>query len=111
MKIIAVDASKCTGCRTCEVVCSLAHNRGQINPRRSRIRVYRDDVEGILAPVVASETSVEYRNMIPPQWQERGKAGDIYALQVLFSMSEEDCDLCGICSQWCVTSALQVKEV
>ncbi len=38
MKIIAVNPDKCTGCRLCELVCSLK-NTGEFNPTRSRIQV------------------------------------------------------------------------
>jgi len=44
-RVIAVDYDKCTGCRTCETVCS-AKNCGEINPVRSRIRVVRLETEG-----------------------------------------------------------------
>lgn len=49
-KIIAVDYDKCTGCRTCEIVCSLQHN-GEINPSRSRIKVVRWDDQGEAIPM------------------------------------------------------------
>ena len=38
MKILAVNPSKCTGCRLCELACSL-RNAGEFNPSRSRLRV------------------------------------------------------------------------
>ena len=44
-KVLAVDYDKCTGCRTCEIVCSLQHN-GEISPLKSRIRVVRWDDRG-----------------------------------------------------------------
>ena len=37
-KVLVVDFEKCTGCRLCEVVCSLFHT-GTINPSRSRIKI------------------------------------------------------------------------
>ena len=44
---IAIDTSKCTGCRMCEVACSLKHVE-ECNPERSRIRVIRTEEEGQL---------------------------------------------------------------
>jgi len=110
LKTLSVDASLCTGCRTCEVVCSLTHNQGRINPRRSRIRVYRDEVEGRFTPIVAADAAVEYENMVPPDWPGEGRTESIYPLEILFTDPEPRCNLCGICSQWCVTMALQMRE-
>jgi carbon-monoxide dehydrogenase iron sulfur subunit len=39
-KMIIVDAAKCTGCRTCEQVCS-AKKEGVVNPMKARIRICR----------------------------------------------------------------------
>jgi carbon-monoxide dehydrogenase iron sulfur subunit len=38
MKIITVNPDKCTGCRLCELACSLK-NTDEFNPARARIRV------------------------------------------------------------------------
>ncbi len=38
MKAISVDLEKCTGCRTCEVVCSIEHTDA-VWPERSGIRI------------------------------------------------------------------------
>jgi benzoyl-CoA reductase subunit BamC len=42
MPRIKVDHEKCTGCRHCEIACSLNHVVNTANPRRSRIRVMKD---------------------------------------------------------------------
>jgi Fe-S-cluster-containing hydrogenase component 2 len=44
-RVIAIDYDKCTGCRICELACSVKHN-GQVNPSKSRIRVVRIETEG-----------------------------------------------------------------
>jgi len=36
---IKIDYTKCTGCRLCQVACSLQHT-GAVNPQRSRVRVF-----------------------------------------------------------------------
>ena len=38
MKIVTVNPDKCTGCRSCELACSLK-NTGEFNPVRARIQV------------------------------------------------------------------------
>ena len=41
---IAVNHSKCTGCRLCEIACSLFHLE-IINPEKSAIRIQKDDLD------------------------------------------------------------------
>ena len=105
---IQIDAEKCTGCRTCEVICSLTHAKGRIEPRHARVRVYRDEVEGIFTPIIAGpRTAIEYIN--EPKFLLRDKQGDINLLVSLFGEPSRRCNLCGICTQWCVTGALRIK--
>ncbi len=40
-KVLVVDSGKCTGCRVCELVCSMA-KQGEYNPRKSFIRLLRN---------------------------------------------------------------------
>ncbi|MHC1605052.1 MAG: 4Fe-4S dicluster domain-containing protein [Candidatus Methanofastidiosia archaeon] len=42
MKKIGFDPEKCTGCKTCELVCSATHEE-VFNPKKSRIRLWRTD--------------------------------------------------------------------
>lgn len=54
MKIIKVDPSKCTGCRSCEIACSFKKLR-ECNPSRARIHVISDRVQGINLPLVCQQ--------------------------------------------------------
>ena len=45
MKIIRVRGERCTGCRVCELVCSL-EKTGIFNPRKSRIKIFQDRAKG-----------------------------------------------------------------
>ena len=49
-KVLYIDHQKCTGCRLCELVCSVSHD-GKSNPARSRIRVMKWEAEGIYVPM------------------------------------------------------------
>jgi len=40
-KALIVDADKCTGCKVCELICSMA-KYGEYNPRKSYIRVLKN---------------------------------------------------------------------
>ena len=41
-RVLIIDADKCTGCEICELVCSM-RNHGEFNPRKSCIRVIKND--------------------------------------------------------------------
>ncbi len=49
-KVLNIDYHKCTGCRTCEMVCSAKHD-GVLNPMRSRIKVMKWETEGLYVPM------------------------------------------------------------
>ena len=53
MKIrIKIDPKKCSGCRLCQMACSIQH-LGVVNTGRSAIRIDKDDLEsGACKPVV-----------------------------------------------------------
>lgn len=48
---IEVQMEKCTGCRLCELACSVIKT-GQFNPRESRIKVRLVDIPEIPVPVL-----------------------------------------------------------
>lgn len=50
-KVLVVDHPKCTGCRQCELVCSVYHT-GSSNPSRSRIKVIKWEPMGIYLPMI-----------------------------------------------------------
>jgi anaerobic carbon-monoxide dehydrogenase iron sulfur subunit len=49
-KVLVIDHEKCTGCRLCELVCSVFHT-GSSNPSRSRIKVVKWESVGIYLPL------------------------------------------------------------
>jgi Fe-S-cluster-containing hydrogenase component 2 len=64
-KIIVVDYQKCSGCRTCEVVCSYEKYR-VCNPALSRIRVMTWMREGLRIPAVCHQCEEPYCKAICP---------------------------------------------
>lgn len=40
-EVLIVDGDKCTGCRICELICSM-EKQGEYNPRKSYIKVMRN---------------------------------------------------------------------
>jgi len=53
-KILIVDHEKCTGCRLCELVCSVK-NAGVSNPSRARIHIIKWEMEGFELPMVCQQ--------------------------------------------------------
>ncbi len=54
MKILAVDEKRCTGCRLCELVCSVRHE-GAADPARARIRIVKWEEEGVYLPMACRQ--------------------------------------------------------
>ena len=53
-KVLSIDYQKCTGCRTCEMVCSVMHD-GVLNPERSRIKIMKWESEGLYIPMTCQQ--------------------------------------------------------
>ncbi len=49
-KVLVIDHEKCTGCRLCELVCSVFHD-GVSNAIRSRIKIMKWEAEGLYIPM------------------------------------------------------------
>ncbi len=50
-KVLIVDSDKCTGCRVCELICSMVRV-GEYNPQKSCIKVLRNMELDVSIPVV-----------------------------------------------------------
>jgi benzoyl-CoA reductase subunit BamC len=58
LRYIKVDSDKCSGCRSCEIVCSAFHadpRYSLTNPKRSRIRVFWDEANDLFVPILAGQ--------------------------------------------------------
>ena len=53
-KVLVVDFEKCTGCRECELACSIMHE-GVSNPDRSRIKIIKWEWEGRYVPMTCQQ--------------------------------------------------------
>ena len=49
--ILSINLKLCTGCRNCELACSIAHYNS-FNPSRSRIHILKKELENQIIPVV-----------------------------------------------------------
>ncbi len=53
-KMIVIDQSACTGCRQCELVCSVKHT-GTADPARARISIIKWEAEGFYLPMLCQQ--------------------------------------------------------
>jgi carbon-monoxide dehydrogenase iron sulfur subunit len=133
-KVIVVNPDRCTGCRICELVCSLEHH-GEFNPAKSRIKINIFPKEFFFYPNVCSQCEDSWCARICPIGALRRNAetgiveldeikcvGCRMCMQACpfgamgFDSEEgisEKCDLCGgdpQCVKYCFFNALEYKE-
>lgn len=134
-KVLIVDHDKCTGCRVCEIICSLYHE-DEVNPVKSRIHVISWEDEGIdipmicqqcekapcagICPVHAINVDPETGAMLIDEKVCIGCRACVSACPFGAPAVRPDtrkvikCDLCNgepKCVEFCVTGALQFKPV
>lgn len=121
---IKVDKKKCSGCRLCEMVCSLFH-AGVINPEKSAVRIESDDLgTGLNVPLLCrqcknmkclegedADERMEKRKFL---WAlSRAQRCPFHALPVYDGYAYH-CDLCGgnpRCLKVCTPNALSLQKV
>ncbi|MFX1519931.1 MAG: 4Fe-4S dicluster domain-containing protein [Promethearchaeota archaeon] len=132
LKTLTFSPDRCTGCRICEEAC-VTYHYDEINLARSRIRVIRDDDEGL--DIVTVCVQCEEKPCIPSCPVEVISANDDGTITIddfciecnlckdacLYSGTHPDpkggkyivCDLCDgdpQCVQWCPFDVIQYTE-
>ncbi len=135
MKLIEVNLSNCTGCRLCEMACSLYHER-ECSTTKSRIKILRDQEFGTQVVLMCIQCVEAYCVESCPvealcRDEETGAVLvnnercngceaciDVCPMGAISLDMEKDivfmCDLCGgdpECVKWCMPEALMVKEI
>lgn len=64
-EVLFIDFEACTGCRICEMVCSL-HHEGVVNPAKSRIRVVGWEEEGVYVPLSCQQCDEPFCEKVCP---------------------------------------------
>ena len=120
---LKINSKKCSGCRLCEMACSIQH-LGVVNTGRSAIRIYKDDLEtGACKPVVC----IQCKRMLcmdddlPDQeayrsrfiWERSFAESCPFDALVEWNDDIYHCDLCGgqaQCVSVCSTGAIQIFD-
>ncbi len=94
---IAVNSQGCTGCKTCEMVCSLNHF-GECNSWKSAIRVIRKEKGGLVfsLPLVCQQCSQANCVTACPTGAISRKSED-----AVTTLNSENCIACGLCIEAC----------
>ncbi len=102
--ILAIDVNSCTGCRNCELACSVTHSR-TFNPARSRIRILKDENESLIVPMVCLQCEEALCEATCPTGAivENEK-------ETLF-VREEDCIGCSNCVTACIYGGIEIDPM
>lgn len=132
-KILFVDPEKCTGCRLCEIACSLHHEKVS-NPSRARIQIVKWENAGLFIPMICQQCETPICEIVCPMGaiSRDEKTGAMVIdkelcvgckLCVMFcplggvgidkNRKILKCDLCDgdpLCVKYCIPSALQFMD-
>jgi len=105
--LLAVDLDKCTGCRTCEIVCSLRHF-GESNPTRSMIKVLRYERFGdylINVPIVCQQCEMPMcKEVCPVNAISQDPKTEAYVVDATICLG------CRLCVAACPMGAIEVDQ-
>ncbi len=96
-KILYVDMEKCTGCRACELACSMEHH-DEYNPAKSRITVFDFSFKAFCIPVFCTQCEEAWCQRICPAGAITKE--DMDGAKVV-RVSKEKCVGCKICMLAC----------
>ena len=98
---LVIDLQKCTGCRNCELACSVTHTQ-TFNPRRSRIQILKDEPHNLVVPMVCLQCEV-------PLCEEACPTGAIsYNEKGTLTVDSEICIGCENCVTACVYGGIEI---
>lgn len=98
MKKVGFDPEKCTGCKTCELMCSAAHE-GVFNPKKSRIRIWREEFYDKFKHNVC-------RHCEEPECVDVCPTDALYVEDNEVKFNQDECIGCMVCADSCPYDAI-----
>ena len=103
-KVLMINHEKCTGCRRCELVCSIWHEQ-VANPSKARIKVEKWEWEGLYIPMSCRQcVDAPCMNVCPVKAISRDEA------QGLVGVDQELCIGCRSCVAVCPFGAMNFNK-
>jgi len=99
-KKLVIDANRCKGCLTCEIMCSFFHDQ-VFSTDRARIHILKDDEAGVDAPIVCRQCSKPACLTVCPE-----KVISKDSVTGIVSVDEIICSGCGECVEACSYGAM-----
>lgn len=103
-KILSIDPEKCTGCRLCETVCSIQHEK-TCTPETSRIKIVKWENEGIYLPMVCQQCDIPVCQTVCPMHAIK-RDPETQAVVI----DEQLCVGCRLCIQFCPLGCVGVNQ-
>ena len=103
-KILTVDPEKCTGCRNCELVCSVMHN-GVSNPSLARIQIVKWEDIGVYIPMSCQHCEDAPCMAVCPK-DAIYKDPELESIRI----NHDLCIGCETCTEFCQFDAIRMVE-
>jgi anaerobic carbon-monoxide dehydrogenase iron sulfur subunit len=103
-RTLSADSKTCSGCGTCEVICSLSHE-GSVNPERSRIHIRSDSFKGSFIPMICHQCADAPCYEACPESAIKIDTGS-----GAVSIHEEKCTGCRACEEACPFKAIRFDQ-
>jgi carbon-monoxide dehydrogenase iron sulfur subunit len=105
-RFIAVDREHCTGCQTCELLCSLYHF-GECNPQKSAIDIIRRERDGLVfcLPLVCQHCE-------PAPCIEACPTGALSRDEEkgILTLDKDECTACELCVEACPIGCISLNS-
>ena len=102
MKVLVAEPDDCTGCRYCQLWCSIQHY-GELNPFKSSVRIIPFEDEGLYVPGICQQCEEAYCRVVCP-----AKAIDRNVATGAMVIDKNTCIGCRACMSACPFGAINV---